>query len=253
MIRALPETDDVKEEIEAAAADFAAEKAEEERQPSAAIRYPSAGNAGNLMGFEYPRGTYSLTFDDGPHNSLTMQFVSALQANAARGTFFWITNYARTKGKIVKAVQNAGMEVANHSYMHANVTSSQDMRRLRTNREREIIESTEEFTGIYGFKPKYFRLPYAAGFKDHNIRSMIAAQGMIHVKWNIDSADWQDKNPSSVLARVETQMRESGRGIILFHDVQAQSVQATRNLLQRHKGRVRWVTIGEMVRELNGQ
>lgn len=251
MIQELPETDDVKEEVERDAASFEEARQAEARQPSAATKFPSTGTSGNVMGFEFPSGTYALTFDDGPDKAYTMQILGNLQANGAKGSFFWITNYAKGRLPIVKAVQAAGMTVANHSYMHAKILVPRDLARLNTTQDKEINTSTDEFTRIFGYKPRYFRLPYAQGMNDGRVRTMIANQGMIHVKWNIDSSDWDDKNPSTVLARVETQMRQNGRGIILFHDVHPQSVIASRALMQRYRGKVRWVTIDEIVGELN--
>jgi peptidoglycan/xylan/chitin deacetylase (PgdA/CDA1 family) len=256
LVNALPESDDIKEWIEAAAEELPGGSANvngDERNPSAAAHFPSAGPAGNMMGFNFPKGTYALTFDDGPHGTLTLANLRSLQEQGVKATFFWIANNARRFPQIVKQVQAAGQAVANHSYMHAKILNAQDLQRLKTSPEKEVYTSTEELTQIYGFKPKYFRLPYAQGFDHPRIRAMIAEKGMIHVKWNIDSADWQDKNPVTVLARVEAQMRQNGRGIILFHDVQAGTVQAARNLMARHKGRVRWVTIPQIVDELNGR
>jgi len=251
LIQELPETDDVKEEVEREAERFEEERQAEARQPSAASKFPSTGTSGNLMGFEFPTGTYALTFDDGPDKSYTMQILNNLLANGAKGSFFWITNYAKARQQIVKSVQAAGMTVANHSYMHAKILVPRDLARLNTTQEKEIYTSTEEFTKIFGYKPKYFRLPYAQGMNDARVRTMIANQGMIHVKWNIDSSDWDDKNPTTVLARVETQMRQNGRGIILFHDIQPHTVGASRSLMQRYRGKVRWVTVDEIVNELN--
>ena len=253
LVKTLPESDEIKDWIEEAAEALPGGSANsEERGPSAATHFPPAGPAGNMMGFNFPKGTYALTFDDGPHGTLTVANLRNLQEQGVKATFFWIANNARRFPQIVKQVQAAGQAVANHSYMHAKILVAQDLARLRTTPEKEIYTSTEELTQIYGYKPKYFRLPYAQGFDHPRIRAMIAEKGMIHVKWNIDSADWQDKNPATVLARVEAQMRQNGRGIILFHDVQAGTVQAARNLMARHKGSVRFVTIPQIVKELNG-
>lgn len=252
LVKALPATDEVKEQIERLSEELpGALDGNGERGPSAAVHFPTAAPAGNMMGFNFPRGTYALTYDDGPHGTLTLANLQHLQQAGVKATFFWITNNARRFPQIVKTVQAAGQAVANHSYMHAKILNAQDLARLRTSPEKEVYTSTEEFTQIYGYKPRYFRLPYAQGFDNPRIRSMIAEKGMIHVKWNIDSADWQDKNPVTVLARVETQMRQNGRGIILFHDVQAGTVEASRNLIARHKGKVRFVTIPQIVEELN--
>ena len=56
---------------------------------------------------------------------------------------------------------------------------------------------------------------------------------MIHVFWNIDTLDWQDKNPKTILALSIKQMNASANnsGIILFHDIHSQSVTASTMLM----------------------
>lgn len=250
MVQGLPDSDDVKAEIERDAEELPVSEAGE-RGPSAAAHFPTAAPPGNLMGFDFPKGTYALTYDDGPHATLTMANLRNLQETGTKATFFWLANNGHRYPSIVKQVKGSGYPIANHSYMHAKILVAKDLARLNTTPEKEIFTSTDDWAAILGEKPKYFRLPYAQGFDNPRIRQMIASRNMIHVKWNIDSADWQDKNPASVLARVEAQMQQNGRGIILFHDIQPGTVAASRNLMQKYKGKVRWVTIPEIVDELN--
>ena len=65
------------------------------------------------------------------------------------------------------------------------------------------------------------------------VRQDIANAGMVHVFWNVDTLDWQDKNPQSILARTLKQMSAYKGGVILFHDIHSQSVIAS-NLLMAH-------------------
>ena len=87
---------------------------------------------------------------------------------------------------------------------------------------------------------------------------MISDLGMIHVFWNVDTLDWQDKDPDSVVARAQKQMKAAGHGVILFHDIHPQSVIASKKLVEWSKtlkgtdAEIRWVTIPEIVDEMNG-
>ena len=82
---------------------------------------------------------------------------------------------------------------------------------------------------------------------------------MIHVFWNVDSLDWKDKNPETILARVKKAMAAEKKGIILFHDIHPQSVEASKLVLKWSATldgtpqAQRWVTIPEIVNELNRQ
>jgi peptidoglycan/xylan/chitin deacetylase (PgdA/CDA1 family) len=54
---------------------------------------------------------------------------------------------------------------------------------------------------------------------------------MIHTSWNVDTLDWQDRNANSIFERTKKQVDILGRGIILFHDIHPQSVQAVKLLI----------------------
>ncbi len=44
--------------------------------------------------------------------------------------------------------------------------------------------------------------------------------------WNIDSQDWADPVAASIANRVVADVRRAGRGIVLFHDIHARTVEA---------------------------
>ncbi len=221
------------------------------RDPQSLNIYPSAGPNGNLSGPSFPTGTWALTFDDGPHHSHTLVDLAVLKEAGIKATFFWLAENVKRLPVIVKDVQSAGMAVENHSWSHPNLSSPQKLEEAHTSLDREINQSTVVDTEAYGVKPRFFRCPYGAGIHNAAVREMIAKQGLIHVGWNVDSLDWHDKNPASVLARVERQMAISKRGIILFHDIQPHTPGVVKELLAKKKGSVRWVTLPEITDELN--
>lgn len=248
---------DIGQEMEALVTEMEAREAEareaEGRVPQAQneVVYPSAGKAGNLTGGTFPRGTWALTYDDGPSGKFTPQIFANLDKHRIKATFFWLAQLAETSGgsAIAQQAREAGMGLANHSYTHANLPKMSQARL-----ESEVIGSTSRLAAVYGDKPKFFRCPYGAGLNVTRIRQMIADQGMIHVFWNVDSLDWQDKNPESVFQRVKKQMLIEGRGVVLFHDVHPQSVVASEKVMAWSKDQeIRWVTMQEVTDELNGK
>lgn len=252
MASQLPETDDFTDEVDEAVRNTDFERKDEGRSPQAFAVYPSAAANGNIDGKTFPVGTFALTFDDGPNPKHTMKIVAELQKAGVKGTFFWIASNVKEYPSVVKAVQGAGMPVENHSWNHAKLTDPADLARFRSSLQHEIVESTDLETKIFGVTPKFFRTPYGAGTYDAKIRAMIAKKDMIHVRWNVDSVDWGDKNPVTVLARVLEQMKGVKRGIILFHDRQPHTAGVVKTLLAQVKSKYRWVTIPEIVDELNG-
>lgn len=253
MIGDLPETDEVKEEVESRAAEFADDIATAPaRDPQSANIAPGVGPSGNIDGFTFPHGTWALTFDDGPHATISEKDLGNLQATKTPATFFWLAKNVKEYPEVVKTMMASGYPVGDHSWSHPQLDKPADLARLNTNLDKEINQSFALETDAFGHKPKFFRCPYGAGFKDPVIRGMIAKKGMIHVRWNVDSLDWQDPNPASVQKRVEQQMAANGRGIILFHDIHTPALTVVPSLVAKYKGKVRWVDIPHIVEELNG-
>jgi peptidoglycan/xylan/chitin deacetylase (PgdA/CDA1 family) len=195
---------------------------------------PSVSREGNISGHEFPIGVWSLTYDDGPHRTITDRILQQLRDANIKATFFWTAANAINNRPVITRAKDLGMELANHSYDHKNVPTQTEPEQVR-----QIIESTRVLTALYGQPVKFFRLPYGSGVNNADIRRMIADNGMIHVFWNVDSLDWQDRNPASVFNRVKTQMEERQRGIILFHDIQTPTVETTRLLIEYVQNRNR--------------
>lgn len=216
---------------------------------------PSPGANGNIIGNQFPEGTWALTYDDGPHPTRTLEIVDLLEKNSIRATFFWLARNANSNTPVVNQVlersKSGQFSLQNHSFTHANLVKLDDK-----GLDFEISESNRQLANLYGTRPSFFRCPYGSGLNNSAIRQKIADEKMIHVFWNVDSLDWQDKNPSSIVDRVKTQMNKSKKGIILFHDIHAQTVEATKLLFdslknQSHSKDLRWLTLPEIVEELN--
>ncbi|RYZ67721.1 MAG: polysaccharide deacetylase family protein, partial [Proteobacteria bacterium] len=169
-----------------------------------------------------------------------------------KATFFELAKNVVAMPSLVKRVKAEGHALANHSYSHAQLTKLG-----ASGLKKEIDDSTVVETKYFGFKPTLFRCPYGAcGGNGSTIRKKIAAQGMVHVFWNVDSLDWQDKNAKSVYNRIKKQMSVQKRGIILCHDIHPQTVEATKMLMDdfvkgQKDGSLRLVTIPQAIKELN--
>ncbi|HAL22906.1 MAG TPA: polysaccharide deacetylase, partial [Stenotrophomonas sp.] len=57
--------------------------------------------------------------------------------------------------------------------------------------------------------------------------------GLKSIMWNIDSMDWADPVPESIVQRVLGQVNKEQRGIILFHDIHDRAVKALPQILDR--------------------
>jgi peptidoglycan/xylan/chitin deacetylase (PgdA/CDA1 family) len=215
--------------------------------------YSSTGPNGNVMGLIFPKNVWALTYDDGPNPVHTPAIVKNLNELGIKATFFWLAENVIRYQSIVDLVKESGLPRENHSWTHPQLPKLTDEQL-----QKEIVQSTAVDTKAYGEKPKFFRCPYGAGNSVPRIRKMIADLDMIHVFWNVDTLDWQDKDPDSIVARAQKQMKAAGHGVILFHDIHPQSVIASKKLVEWTKtlkgteNEIRWVTIPEIINEMNG-
>lgn len=235
------------------------------------IRPGGVGTDGNITGNSFPVGTWALTFDDGPHGLHTLMVLKNLEDNLIPATFFELTENVialpAVAGKIVASRKNS---LANHSYTHPQIP------KLDTSgMQKEIVQAGDELAALWNknlvelrsrntdekrtsLRAKFFRLPYGDGVNNEIVRNIIRDADMVHVFWNVDTLDWQDKNPDSILARTWKEMRLMKKGIILFHDIHPQSVAASKLLMEKinfenrtNAAGLKMVTVPEAVYELN--
>lgn len=228
---------------------------DEGREPQSEKKYyPSTGSNGNVMGLIFPKGTWALTYDDGPNPTHTANIIKNLDELNIKATFFWLAQNVVSMQPTVDLVKSKGHVLANHSWSHQQLPKLSD-----EGLKKEINMSTAVEEKAYGQKVEFFRCPYGAGNSVLRIRQRIADLGMIHVFWNVDTLDWQDKDPDSIVERAKKQMIANGKGVVLFHDIHPQSVVASKKLVEWSKtfdgsaNAIRWVTLPQIVKEMNGE
>ncbi|MDX9731523.1 MAG: polysaccharide deacetylase family protein, partial [Bdellovibrionales bacterium] len=206
--------------------DIEADGRRSQLQSKSAKYGPSAGESGNLTGREFPKGMWAITYDDGPSRHTNAIF-DELRSRGLKATFFWLSkNVPAYEKTAVATALHDGHELANHSHSHAQLTKLSGARL-----DAEILSSTKTLERYYGRSVGFFRLPYGAGVRVANIRQKIAAAGMTHVFWNVDSLDWQDQDANSIYRRTMKQVENQGRGVILFHDIHQRTISASAKVM----------------------
>lgn len=215
------------------------------------IIYPSASKAGNVTGNTFPKKVWALTFDDGPRAHKTSKVVDNLYKRNIRATFFMLTEEAKKYKKEAMNVIDSGMNVALHSYTHPdlNKASSESL-------AYQITKAKVDLENLLNVKTSVFRLPYGSGLRNTKVRNVIAQNNYVHIFWNIDTLDWKDKDPQSVLQRVKKLMKitPNNSGIILFHDIHAATVvssELTMDYLLDNGHRI--CTVEDVISYLNGK
>ncbi len=241
---------ELNEEVEKRLTEVKAERLKDgqDRQPNTDVLFPSAGGNGHITGNMFNKGFWALTFDDGPHPTHTQGMLDALNSVGYEGTFFWLTQNMKLYKTQVEKAKQEGFKRGSHSYTHANLPTLG-----QSDLNHEINDAYDGFKEVVGEGPTLFRCPYGAcGGSNSKIRKMIADKKMMHVFWNVDSLDWQDKDPQSIFNRVKQQMEVNGKGIVLFHDIHPQSVKATKLMVTwMHDQKPTWkvLTMDRMIHE----
>ena len=214
------------------------------------VIYPSATRAGNITGNTFPKKVWSLTFDDGPRSKKTATVVDNLYRRNIKATFFMLTREAKKYESEALNVINSGMKVALHSYTHPNLNKATDKVLAY-----QITQAKKDLENLLNVDTTVFRLPYGAGLRNTKVRKLIAKNNYVHIFWNIDTLDWKDKDPKSILARTKKQMKltPNDSGIILFHDIHAQTVIAS-ELTMDHllDNNYKVCTVEDVISHING-
>jgi peptidoglycan/xylan/chitin deacetylase (PgdA/CDA1 family)/uncharacterized caspase-like protein len=190
-----------------------------------------------ITGKGLPPKTLVLTFDDGPHGTYTEEIAAILKQYGVPGLFFELGQnlgscnpdgtaklgrLAATSRKLLEG----GNLLGNHSFSHGNL-SLQSEATLKV----EISQTDALLKAIDGGKSRLFRFPYGA-----RTESSLATLDAFHLKsmlWNIDSRDWADPVPGSIVDRVLRSIEAEQRGIVLFHDINERTVKALPTILDR--------------------
>lgn len=200
-----------------------------------------------VWGYDLPEKTVVLTFDDGPHFKNTPAILDILKQYQVNGYFFSVGKNLGTRERdqvvlgrneaISMRIKNEGHILANHSYSHAVLTKLDQAQRAE-----EIGKTNSLIAKVTGVSNTLFRPPY--GSKDKALDEMAMKDGMISVMWNIDSMDWADPIPESIVDRTVRELDKYKKGILLFHDIHKQTVQALPALLDAlQKGGYRVVSL----------
>lgn len=205
--------------------------------PPEALTTNTSNAQKEIFGYDFPKKTVALTFDDGPHHKYTAEIAAILKQYGVPAVFF---NVGRNLGEIkadgsAKLSKNAeisrnleteGFVLGNHSYTHAQL-SKESGDQLKA----EILNTDTLLKTIDSKRQPLFRFPYGA--KNNEAMQLLKDSNLRSIMWNIDSLDWADPLPSSIAERVLKSVDKEKRGIILFHDIHQRTVKALPNILDK--------------------
>ena len=182
-------------------------------------RYLNAKNGGLSLPEDQrlKSGELALTFDDGPHPRRTPRLLDILAQEQVRATFFVVGRAARAYPQILQRIWDEGHTVAGHTYSHPNLA-----RRSFQTAVDEINAGFDVIIESIGVVDPFFRFPYGA--RTRRLRNYLQQKDIHDFFWDIDTLDWKKKNPQVLLRYALQQTNRAGRGIVLFHDIQPQTI-----------------------------
>jgi peptidoglycan/xylan/chitin deacetylase (PgdA/CDA1 family) len=190
----------------------------------------------------YPRGRVALTFDDGP-GTYTLQILSELRTLHARATFFVVGRNVKDSPATVRALRDAGMVIANHTWSHIRMPGlGLAAQRAQIARTQNLLEAT------IGQRPRFFRPPTWAW--NRTTAQAVAEQGMLGVLFSIDTRDWSRPGVVSIVRRA---LQAHDGQIIALHDAggdRAETVEALPLIVKGLRARgLEPVTLDELFRK----
>ena len=147
-----------------------------------------------------------LTFDDGPHPTITIKVLDLLKAYNAKATFFCIGNNVVKYPEVYKRVIDEGHTVGNHTFNHLNGWKTADELYLNDiNKAMGYIDSNL-------FRPPYGRI------SRFQIQQLLKPKyQMKMVMWTVLSGDFDsDISAEKCLNNVLLSTKEGS--IVVFHD-----------------------------------
>jgi peptidoglycan/xylan/chitin deacetylase (PgdA/CDA1 family) len=150
--------------------------------------------------------TVYLTFDDGPHPSITRFVLATLERYNAKASFFCIGDNVRRFPEMYKKIIESGHTVGNHTMHHINGWKHDDTVYLN-----DVYEAGDYFNSSF-FRPPYGRI------KHSQIKKLKAANtGMQIVMWSVLAGDW-DVTVTAQQCFKRMKKAVYPGSIIVFHD-----------------------------------
>jgi peptidoglycan/xylan/chitin deacetylase (PgdA/CDA1 family) len=186
--------------------------------PSSMPVVPPAGARTSYSSVKITQKTLAMTFDDGPHPSLTPKLLDILKERNIKCTFFLIGQNVKAYPQIVRRIIAEGHEIGAHTYTHCSLTSRSDAQ-IRS----ELQRSEEVLMTAANYRPQLIRPPYGA-INTRIKQLMFSEFGYSTIMWSVDPQDWRRPGVSVVTSRLVSGARPGA--IMLAHDIHPPTIQA---------------------------
>ena len=184
----------------------------------------------------------AITYDDGPVPGSTERLLDILKRKGVHATFLVVGRNANAYPQILRQIRDEGHTIGNHSLDHPDLARQSDAAIAA-----QLDGTDAALKKQAGIDPHWMRPPY--GSYDSRVASAAGERGMALAVWDVDTADWQHRNPTTTCKRAVEGAREGS--IILMHDIHQPTVDAAECVIDglRAKG-LNPVGLDEMIKRL---
>ena len=151
----------------------------------------------------------ALTFDDGPHPSLTPKILEILARYNVPATFFMVGQNVINYPMAARAVIEAGHEVGNHTFTHPHLATLNERSIMQ-----EIGRCEDALEELCEYRPHLLRTPQ--GVLTPSLERCLLEDDYILVLWSLDTRDWDNKSTACIVQTVLDNVKSGD--IILMHD-----------------------------------
>ncbi len=184
--------------------------------PTEIIALDTSGGP-RLVYADLPPKTIALTFDDGPSPKTTLKLLDILDRHQVKANFFSTGQNIQRYKKITAEIAKRGHFVGNHSWSHRQMSKMK-----YSEAKNEIIDTFDLLDQIIENWVPFFRYPYGARSK--RVTQFLQSENVPQFFWAIDTLDWKYSDPKYLFKYALKQIKTQGRGIVLFHDIQPQTI-----------------------------
>jgi len=174
-----------------------------------AVRFSPSAEVREYRSVQTDSMKIALTFDDGPHPTLTPKILSVLEKYQVPATFFMVGKNVINYPDAARAVLRAGHEVGNHTYSHYHMKMLDEE---SLNDELGLCEDALE--ELCEYRPHLFRPPEGAVTQYVQHCSDLGDYSLI--LWSLDTRDWETRNKQEIINTVLENVHPGD--IILMHD-----------------------------------
>jgi len=176
-----------------------------------AKEYTTVGNSVNgrempVCSVETEEKEMALTFETAWGEERTGEILDLLKKEGVRATFFVTESWMRNHPELIARMKEEGHDIGTLGVSH------EDLSQKTGEEQRSELREAKKAAHEYGISMEFFRPPYG-NYNDSLIRTAWE-EGFYTVRWSVDSMDWKNYGPESLIQTV-TKSKEFGSGAIV--------------------------------------